>query len=478
MFIFYVNSWNLLIILKFSPLQMKISNIDLILILIYILIIVLVGLWAKRKEHHSTKDDFILAGRKLTLPFFVASLVATWYGNILGIGEFVYRSGVVAWVCFGVPYYISALIFARFFASRINSSKFSTIPEQISAKFGPTAGFLSSIVILIITLPAAYLLMMGVFFELFTGINLALSILIVAILSSIFLYFGGFKSDIWVNSVQFVMMYIGFAVLLYYSVSNLGTFEEMLSKLPEQHLSWKGDKSVQYVLAWFIISLQTFIDPSFHQRCAAARSNRTARNGIYISVAFWMVFDFLTLFTGLYTKAYLQVTDPLQSYPMLAQSVIPEIWLGLFFVGILSVIMSTFDSYAFISAVTIGNDVLAKLIKNRDTIFLTRLGLIVSIALSIILGIAIPSAIDLIYKTSSVAIPGLLFPTVISFIEKWTIPKNNILFVIVIPATISLIWIILQSAANIVFINDFEPMLPGIVVSIIIGLFSTRKVSI
>ncbi len=455
---------------------MKISIIDLLIVLVYLLIIILVGFLAKQKEKPSTKEDFILAGRKLTLPFFVASLVATWYGNILGIGEFVYRSGVVAWICFGIPYYISAILFARFFSGKINKSSFSTIPEQISAKYGSVAGFFASIVVLLITLPAAYLLMMGVFFEFFTGLNLALSIVIVAILSSIFLFYGGFKSDIWVNSVQFVMMYLGFAILLYFSISELDSLSEMLSKLPRQHLNWKGDKSIQYVLAWFIISLQTFVDPSFHQRCAAARSQRTARNGIYLSVGLWMIFDALTLFTGLYAKSYLQIADPLQAYPALAMEVIPPIWLGLFFVGILSVIMSTFDSYAFISAVTIGNDIMRKFAKNKDIILLTRLGLIVSIIISIIMAIAIPSAIDLIYKTSSVAIPGLLLPTILSFLNKWTIPQKRILLVILLPSGISLLWILFQSFFSFAFVGDIEPMMPGILSSVILGLFFTRKI--
>lgn len=454
---------------------MNLSFIDLFIIVLYIAVIIFVGFWAKQKEEYESKEDFILAGRKLTLPFFVASLVATWYGNILGIGEFVYRSGVVAWICFGVPYYISAILFARFFSERINSSKFSTIPEQISAKFGSTAGMFASFVVLIITLPAAYLLMMGVVFELLTGINLALSIVIVALFSSIFLFYGGFKSDIWVNSLQFVMMYFGFLILLIFSIIKFGSFSEMFLHLPEKHLTWNGDKSIQYVLAWFIISLQTFIDPSFHQRCAAARSNRTARYGIYISVLFWMIFDFLTLLTGLYARAYIEINDPLQAYPMLAQNVLPEIWLGFFFVGVLSVIMSTFDSYAFISAVTIGNDILGKSIKKSNTITLTRLGLILSVSFSIILAIAIPSAIELIYKTSSVAIPGLLFPTIISYFDKWSIPKNKILFLITIPSLISLLWIIIRYIWDIGSFGEIEPMMLGITASIILGMLWTKR---
>ena len=43
----------------------------------------------------SSAVDYLVAGRRVTLPAFVATLVATWYGGILGVGEYSYRYGVV-----------------------------------------------------------------------------------------------------------------------------------------------------------------------------------------------------------------------------------------------------------------------------------------------------------------------------------------------------------------------------------------------
>src|SRR5512141_1644625 len=60
----------------------------------------------------SNTIDYLLAGRSLTTPVFVMTLVSTWYGGILGVGEFSYLYGVSNWVVQGVPYYFFALIFA------------------------------------------------------------------------------------------------------------------------------------------------------------------------------------------------------------------------------------------------------------------------------------------------------------------------------------------------------------------------------
>ena len=62
--------------------------------------------------------DFLVAGRRLTLPGFVASLVTTWYGGILGVGEYGWSHGLSSWLVFGVPYYLYALVFALLLARR------------------------------------------------------------------------------------------------------------------------------------------------------------------------------------------------------------------------------------------------------------------------------------------------------------------------------------------------------------------------
>lgn len=458
---------------------MKLAAIDIIVLIIYFLLILFVGFKAKQKKETESKEQFILVGRKLTVPFFVASLVATWYGNILGIGEFVYKSGFVAWVCFGLPYYISAFFFAILFSKKIRNFGFVSIPEQISSKFGSNAGFFSSIVVLLITMPAAYVLMLGIIFQIFTGLSLALSIIIVTLISLIFLYWGGFKSDIWTNSVQFVLMYLGFGVLFYFSYNVLGNLVDMSNKLPPSHLTFSGDKSYQYIFAWFIISLQTFVDPSFYQRCAASKDDKTAQKSVLISIAFWILFDFLTLITGLYAKAYFQGIEPLQAYPLLANAVLPPFWKGLFLVSLLSVIMSTLDSYAFISAATIGNDILAKIKKfnQKNPVLLTQIGLLITSVVSILMALIIPSAIDIIYKTSSIVIPGLFYPIILTYFKNYTLRRNSISYLIILPTIVSFVWVVFSemiSDKNSVFLQ-IEPLIPGIFFSLILGFILTKR---
>ena len=101
--------------------MVHLSIVDLILLGVYFAAVLFIGFRAARKRK-SGSDDYLLAGRTLTLPVFVATLVSTWYGGILGVGEYSYRYGLSNWFVFGVPYYFFALIFALFLAKKIRAT--------------------------------------------------------------------------------------------------------------------------------------------------------------------------------------------------------------------------------------------------------------------------------------------------------------------------------------------------------------------
>ncbi|MDD3095638.1 MAG: hypothetical protein PHD63_05280, partial [Candidatus Marinimicrobia bacterium] len=133
--------------------KMQLHPIDYAIIVLYILLLFLIGLI--RRKRYFKGEDFILSGRRLTLPLFVMTLVSTWYGGILGIGEFTYLHGLSNWFVMGFPYYIFALIYALFIAGRVRDNNAATIPELIRERYGKTASLLSGFFVFLLTSPAA-----------------------------------------------------------------------------------------------------------------------------------------------------------------------------------------------------------------------------------------------------------------------------------------------------------------------------------
>ena len=142
--------------------MIKLHIIDTIIILTYLIFIFFIGIRIWQKEKTNEISWFLLAGRQLTIPSFVATLVSSWYGGILGVGEFSYRYGISNWLVFGVPYYIAAAIFAIFFAKKAQSLQLYTIPQQLEIAYGKGVSIIGSFFVFIITVPAAYILMLAV----------------------------------------------------------------------------------------------------------------------------------------------------------------------------------------------------------------------------------------------------------------------------------------------------------------------------
>jgi SSS family solute:Na+ symporter len=301
--------------------------------------------------------DYIVAGRRLTLPAFVATLVTTWYGGILGVGEYTWKYGISNWLVLGVPYYLCAALFAIFIAGRARRSQVLTVPDQLERRYGRGAALIGAAVLFVMTAPSAYVLMLGVLMQVATGWPLWAGVVLGTALSVGYVFRGGLRAIVLTDQVQFVLMFVGFVVLVPVCVVKYGGIDFLRTNLPADHLVWDGGRGTQAVAVWYFIALATLVEPAFYQRCYAAQTERTARVGIFVAIVFWIGFDFLTTTAGLYARAVLpDLTDPITAFPRLAEAALPSFWQALFFVGLLATIMSTVDSYAFIGGVTLGRD--------------------------------------------------------------------------------------------------------------------------
>lgn len=438
----------------------------------------LIWLSWKKGWNSDNEEEFLLSGRKVTLPAFVATLVSTWYGGILGVGEWSYQYGISQWLILGAPFYIFSALFAIFLAGKIRLNKALTIPEAIANRYSDGAGRLSALPIFILVSPAPYILMLGLLFQFLSGgeAPFLLYASLVALFSVLYITIGGFGAVIRTDILQIVLMFSGFIVLLIFAISSFGGFGQLADSVTDIHFNITGGNSIQYILVWFFIALWTFVDPSFHQRAAAAESPETARKGIFVSILFWIGFDFLTAFAGLYAFAILgpDLAQPVLAYPMLADEILPIGLKGLFFVSLLATIMSTLDSYLFISGQTLGRDFLAKYFPKTNPNLLTRIGILTSALLGILLIIIYPSVIDLWYVIGSVFIPGLLVPVLGIYLKPFKMRNGYVIGTIIGASAVSFVWLILgtlnpENSEGYAYLG-LEPFYPGLAVAILIWL--------
>ncbi|MAT38249.1 MAG: hypothetical protein CL946_01455 [Ectothiorhodospiraceae bacterium] len=446
---------------------------DWTVLTVYIGLLAFLAYRATRRQG-AVQDDFLLGGRLLSLPGFIAALVATWYGGILGVGEFTYLYGIANWFVFGFPYYIFALVFALFFARKVRESEVYSISDMLYETYDRKTGMFGSAIVFFVSSPAPYMLMLAILVQVFTGLDLLPALLISAVITIAYVYWGGFRALVSTDILQFGLMFLGFIVLLGFLFAEHGIVPFLTDNLPPLHFSLTGGNSWQYIVVWFFIALWTLISPPFHQFTLSAKDAPTARRGIFISIGFWMVFDTITTLSGLYARALLPgIEDPALAFPLLAETALPEIAKGIFYVGMLGTIMSTVDGFAFVSAITVGRDMIARWKDDLSEQFVdkhTKTGLIVTAVVSVVSVLLFPSIVNLWYVIGTLFIPPLLLPIVTSYYSKFRITAGLTFISMVMGFAVALIIFTigqlnaLEGTAQYPF--GIEPMYPGLVVSI------------
>lgn len=450
---------------------------DIALLALYFAVTLVVGFWKRQRN----TEDYLIASRALSLPVFVATLVATWYGGILAVGEFTYQYGLANWTMMGLPYYLFALLFALFLAARVRQASLYTIPDKLAHEYDRKTALLGAVFTFVMVTPAPYILMVGQLIAVAFGWPLLPAMLVGVLFSVVYVYLGGFQSDVRINVFQFCLMFAGFAVALAATVSQYGGFSWLKANLPPTHLQLDGGQSLSFILVWFFIAFWTLVDPGFHQRCYAARTPAVARNGILIAIVCWAVFDFLTTATGLYARAALPALPPEQqgmAFPLLAER-LPPLVKGLFYVAMLATIMSTVVSFTFLAAMTIGRDFLWRLRgeeTNAHVPLYTRWGLLVATALGIVISYFIPSVVKQWWTIGTVFVPGLLLPVVTGYLPRWRVAPNFAFATLLAGTGTALTCLLigwLRSPHGVVadtseFPFGLQPMYPGLIAALVV----------
>lgn len=460
--------------------MLELTIYDYLVIIGYFILLFLIGFFIKRKIHNL--NDYFLAGRRLTLPIFVATLVSTWYGGLLGVGELSFNYGFVNWLTQGFFWYLVYLFFAFFLANRIRRSNLYTIPDQLERFYDKKSRFLGAIFNFIMVTPAPYVFSMGLIFSILFGWDLWIGILFGTIIIIFYTIRGGFIGDVYTDVIQFFLMMIGVAMIIPLAIQTYGGFDFLTANLPETHLTLTGGWTVQMILVWGFLAFWTIADPGFYQRCYATKDDKMPRKGILIAIGFWLLFDICTTFTGIYAAAasnagLLVVESATTSYISIASAILPPVLMGLFLTGLIATVMSTVDSFTFLGAMNISNDLYKNIFKKEATekqvMNVTKIGIIITIGFAVVLSLFFNSIVTMWYTIGTIGISALIVPILVGFFYKGKkSPLASVLSMIAGSGT-ALFWMIIGYLNPDLwgwpqYIGGFEPLYPGLLASLLV----------
>ena len=425
-----------------------------------------------RKKHSQSKAlDYLLMGRQLTLPLFVATLVATWYGGIFGVNEITFNYGIYNFVTQGFFWYVVYLIFAFFIVDKIAKYNSVTLPDLAGHMFGPKAGKVAAIFTLFYMMPVAYVLSLGLFLNMIFGISVWQGMIIGVLFTCLYTAWGGFKAVVFSDVVQFFVMCASVLIVVLFSLNMFGGFSFLKASLPASHFSLTGGTSLLNTLIWGFIALATLIDPSFYQRCFAAKSPAVVKKGILISTLIWFCFDICTTVGSLYARAVLPHAQPAEAYFFYSVQLLPIGLKGFFIAGILAIILSTLNSFLFIASNTLSFDLLRNRFKN--VVLSNRISLFVVGILSAYLAQFFHDSFKEIWLTlGSYFSACLLAPILMGYLYPKRISDNLFVISALTSAIVMTIWKILPLNT---FLQQIDSFYIGVLTSIIILLCASPK---
>lgn len=419
-----------------------ISTSDWAVFAVVILLTIASVIWGQlKKDVHSESESFVdlmLMGRQLTLPMFVATLVATWYGGIFGVAQIAFENGIYNFITQGLFWYFAYLIFAFFIIDKISPYKAMTLPDLIGKMFGPKSEKLSAVFNVFNLVPIAYAISIGQLVQMLFGIELTYSILYGVIFVIGYSLFGGMRAVVFSDLIQFFVMCLSVVIIALFSVNIFGV-NYLFENLPSSYFKPLGNYSVSQTFVWGLIALSTLVDPNFYQRAFAAKNFKVAKKGILISTIIWILFDLSLTIGAMYAKAVIPDAQSSQGYLIYAIQLLPNGLRGFILAGICATILSTLDSYIFLAGSTVAYDLMPK--KYKSKVIVHHLSIILVGLISVILAISFEGNIKNVWKTlGSLSASALLIPVMAGHIFKNKFSDNQFIFSSLAGATTTLIW--------------------------------------
>ena len=400
-----------------------ISTIDYVIIALYLSGMVGVGLWFAKK--HTDFDDFFLAGRSLTTPLLITTLISTYYGIdvLFGDSQLGFTDGVVAWFGYARPTYAFFLVAAFLLAQRLREENFKSLPDILDKYYGKKTRYVGAVTSFIYSLPALSLYGFGMLGDVILGWKPIVGMLVLGGIALVYTLTGGFWAVVLTDSIQFVMMCVVLALAFPFAMNLIGGFDSMIDTLEPNYFDTMGDLSTWLIVIYASTGLSILVEPTFYQRIFAAKSYKSVRNALIIGIFIWGSYDWMITILAMSAKVgVLKGLLPGDVAPDAALltimvAALPAGALGLFIAGVLSTEMSTLDSYCLVAGGNVAYDIYKPALKPEATdtelIKTTRYGILLSWFLGFAMAVSFEQMLGLWVFLASILISSTLTPVLL-----------------------------------------------------------------
>ena len=392
-----------------------ITWLDYVLLIVYALGMMAIAIYTHNRS--KSVNDFLLAGKKGLNGWMSAfAYGTTYFSAVIFIGyagKFGNAFGLASvWIGIGNAI-LGSLIAWKVLAKRTktmtNNLSAKTMPDFFEKRYGSQGlKIVSAVIIFIFLIPYSASVYNGLssLFETVFGIEGWIIMIALAVLTALYLFFGGYFATALSDFIQGIIMIVGVVVMVICFLSH-GNVGWDLSKLLENpNLNWfifDGTDSGKWLYGsgmslTALILLTSFAPwalPQTVHKYYAVRDDKSIKQGTIVSTLFALIIGFGAYFTGTLVHFFPEVigSAPNADYfvPMMMNIVIPTGLIGILAVLILSASMSTLSSVSLASASVLAVDIYKGKINpnasDKKVNWTMRILCLVFIAVSVVLAV-------------------------------------------------------------------------------------------
>lgn len=403
-----------------------VTGFDIVIVILYLIAIMVIGVLSSKKVKHA--DDFFTAKKSFGPLVLIATVCATTLGgsSMMGRAGVGYTSGIECLMT-ALPYTIGMFIFSAY-AGRIYDVGVNHGIDSIPSLFGFRFGNASKIVVAImvalammgtvasqVTATATIMKMLGKNI----GISYELGAILATVVFIVYTSASGLFGVVYTDVIQFIVLSVFVYLMVPISgIARIGGLGEFFSHVDKAYVIPKVNGRIAGDIVSYLVI--TMAGAEMWQRAFAAKNRKSAKKGMFFGTVVYTICVSMVFVMALVALQLLP--NIVETYgskdaviPALATTILPVGLVGLALAGILSVMMSTADSYLLVSVQTVVSDI-GKTIRpdmdSKKTLLWSRIMTVILAIGALLIALYIKSAYSILtmiynFYAAAAGIPAL-----------------------------------------------------------------------
>lgn len=394
--------------------------LDQVIVLGYLLLVLGMGLWAGRGLR--SIRDFSVVHQQYPAIVVFATLAASFIGGGFSSGNAakVFAFGIASTVALW-GFSVKELLIAKYVAPRTGPFRDCiSVGGIMGRQYGKAGQVITGLlgVLVCAGITGAQVGAMGAVFNTFLGTSRVMGIAIGCGIVIAYSAVGGMKAVVLTDIVQFILLSIGMPLALALGIRHVGGVAALAEAVPAGHLQLFNDHMTPIALGSLFLSfmLGETLVPPYTQRLLIGRDARATAKGSLYAGLFSIPFFAITGGLGLVALAIRPELDSNQALPFVVNTLLPIGLRGFVIAGVISIVMSSADSFLNAAAVALVSDVVNPF---RHRALSDRAGLRVMKLTTLLVGVAavgfalkIENVLDILLFAYNFWAPVVLVPLV------------------------------------------------------------------